>query len=204
MEQGGHPYAVLLKPLAVLPGDLEVRLDKTAGGDSAQADDDFGADQRHLAAQIVDAGVLLGVQRVPVLGRTALDHVGDVDILLTAQVHHLQHVVQQLAAPAHKGLALQVLVFAGALAYAHDLRVPGAGPEYHVVPGVRQGALLAGQTGLFQFLPICDEHTMSSLVSKFDCLVPLSIPQYRSAAKGFFDLRKVKKNIPNFFLHFIL
>ena len=39
------------------------------------------------------------------------------------QVHHLQHVVQQLAPPAHEGLALQILVLAGALADAHDLGV---------------------------------------------------------------------------------
>ena len=153
MVQGGHPHPGLPDPLAVLPGDLEVLPDEAAGGDAAQAHDDLGADQGHLGPEIADAGVLLGVQGVPVLGRAALDDVGDVHVLRPVQVDELQHLVQQLAPPAHEGLPLEVLVFPGALADAHDLRVPGPYSEDHVVPAVGQGALLTAETGPLQFLP---------------------------------------------------
>ena len=154
MEQGGHVDPGLLKPLAVLLGDFEVGLDETDGGDAPQADDDFGADQGHLVAQVADAGVLLGVQRVAVVGGTAFDHVGDVHVLVPAQVDELQHLVQQLAAPAHKGEPLQVLVLARPLSDAHDLRVPGTGAEYHMMACLCQSALLTGQALSLQFFPI--------------------------------------------------
>ena len=106
VEQGHHVHPGLLKPLAVLLGDLEVGLDEPHGGDAAQTYDDLGPDDGHLVAQVADAGVLLRIQGITVLRRTALDHVGDVHVLFSAQVNDLQHVVQQLATPAHKGLSL--------------------------------------------------------------------------------------------------
>lgn len=166
VQDGRHPDAGLLEPLAVFPGNLKIFLDQAHGGHPAQADDDLGSDQGHLAAQIADAGVLLGVQGVPVLGRTALDDVGDVHVGFPVQIDDLQHVVQQLARPAYEGLALEVLVLAGALADEHDLGIPGARSEDHVVPGVRQGALLTAVTGLLQGFPIHPCHADVPLFSK--------------------------------------
>ena len=133
MEQGHHLDAGLLEPLAVFLGDLEILLDDAHGGDAAQTYDDLGADQGRLIAEIADAGILLRIQGVPVLRRTALDDVGNVDVLMPVQVDELQHVVQQLAPPAHKGLALKVLVLAGALTDEHDLGVPGPTPNTTLV-----------------------------------------------------------------------
>ncbi len=48
-----------------------------------------------------------------------------------------------------RGLAGQVLLFAGALPDEHDLGVPGPVAEDLVVPGLGQGALLAGEAGGF-------------------------------------------------------
>ena len=129
----------------MLPGDFEIRLDETHGGDPPQTDDDLWTDEGHLVAKVVNTGVLLRIQRVPVLRRTAFDDVGDVHVFLPAQIDELQHLVQQLAAPPHKGLTLEVLIFAGALSNEHDLRVPDAHAEYHMVPGVRQRAPLTGE-----------------------------------------------------------
>ena len=156
--QGGHPHPVFLEPLPVLPGDLEVLLDELHGGDAPQTDDDLGPQQRHLVAEIVDAGVLLGVQGVPVLGRAALDDVGDVDVFRPVQVDDGEHLIQQLAAPAHEGLTLQVLVLPGALPHEQDLRVPDPHPEHHMGAGVRQRALLAAQAGLLQLFPVHHGH----------------------------------------------
>lgn len=81
----------------------------------AQTDDDLGLHQCCLPPQIADAGILFDIQRVPVLRRAALHHVGDVD-LGTVQMDDLQHIVQQLPGPAYKGNTLLVLVLAGAFA----------------------------------------------------------------------------------------
>ena len=151
--QGGHPHPVFLEPLPVLPGDLEVLLDELHGGDAPQTDDDLGPQQRHLVAEIVDAGVLLGVQGVPVLGRAALDDVADVHVLLPAQPDEGEHLIQQLPRLAHKGDALLVLVLPGALPHHHDLRVVRACPEHHMGAGVRQGAPLAVPARLLQLFP---------------------------------------------------
>ena len=93
MVDGGVQHPVLLHPLPMLLGDPVVRLDQAHGGDPAQTHHDFGLDQLHLLPEVADAGVLLRVQRVPVLGRAALDDVGDVEVLLPAQAHQAQHLV---------------------------------------------------------------------------------------------------------------
>ena len=64
---GGHPHAGALHPLAVLPGDLEVRTNDTQCRHSAQADDDLRSDQGRLVAEIADTGILFGVQWVTVV-----------------------------------------------------------------------------------------------------------------------------------------
>ena len=148
MIDGRHLDAAPLEPLAVLLGDLEILLDDGFGSNPTQADDDLGLHQCCLPPQIADAGVLFHVQRVPVLGRTALYHVGDID-LGTVQMDDLQHIVQQLTGPAHKGDALLVLVLTGAFTDEHDLRRLTAVPKHHVGPGVRQRTAPTGVAFLF-------------------------------------------------------
>ena len=60
--------AVDLEPLSMFLGDFEVRLDQHHGGNSAQANDQFGVDQIDLPAQPADTGLLLGVERITVVG----------------------------------------------------------------------------------------------------------------------------------------
>ena len=153
--------AGLFKPLAVLLGDLEILPDEAHGGNAAQADNDFGAEQRHLVAEIADAGLYLHVEGVTVLGWTAFDRIAD-EYPGAVQVDEGEHIVQQLTRLAHKGLAGQVLLFAGALPDEHDFGVPGPVAEHHVVPGLGQGALLTGEAGGFQFRPI--KHVVSSFL----------------------------------------
>lgn len=85
-QQGGgvinshHLHAALFRPLAVLPGNFEIGADQPHGGDTAQAYDDFRLDQGDLGAQISNTGVLLGVQRITVVGRAAFDNIGNVHL----------------------------------------------------------------------------------------------------------------------------
>ena len=45
VEHGHHGHAGLFKPKTVLPGDFEIRLDETHGGDPPQTDDDLWTDE---------------------------------------------------------------------------------------------------------------------------------------------------------------
>ena len=175
----------------MFPGDLEIGLDKAHGSDPPQTDNDPGPDECHLVAEIVNAGVLLRVQGIPVVGRAALDDVGDVHVFLTAQIDELQHLIQQLAAPSHKGLALEVLIFSGSLSDEHDLRIPDAYAEYHMVPGVRQRAPLAGEALSFQFCPI--QHNRSPRFSLY-CVSSLPQPGRRRNGKAISPMVGITKH----------
>ena len=149
---GGHLHAAPLEPLPMLLRDFEILLDDGLGGDPPQTDNDLRLHQRRLPPQIADAGVLLHVQRIPVLGRAALHHIGNID-LGAVQMDNLQHIVQQLTGPAHKGDALLILVLAGAFPDEHDLRSLRAVPKHHVGSGVCQRTAPAMGAVLLQRLP---------------------------------------------------
>ena len=151
--QGRHPHAVFLKKLPVFLGDLKIRPDDLRRADASQAHQDLRLHQLQLPPQKSGAGVLFGVQRVPVFGRAALDAVGDVDFL-PPQADHGQHIVQQLPGGSHKGLALLVLAGPGGLAHQQHLRRGGPHPEHHVGPGIRQAAGPAAHALLPQLLPL--------------------------------------------------
>ena len=110
-------------------------------------------EQGDLPLQVVHAGVLLGVEGIPVLGRAAFDYVGDIDVFSAVQVDEEEHLIQQLARPAHEGLALEVLVLTGALAHEEDFGIGGAYAENYIVAAVGQGAAAAGQTFRPQAFP---------------------------------------------------
>ena len=159
-EQGGgveRPHeedAVLLNKGAVLLRHRKVGAYHPQGGDAAQADDDFRPQQTELLSQPGHTGFALGGQGVAVLGRAALDDVGDIAVGGTVEVDGKEVFVQQLAAASHEGQALLVLALAGALAHEEHLGILHALPEHHVVPGGVQRTALTGETVVFQCFPI--------------------------------------------------
>ena len=169
MEGGHHQGAALLKENAVLLGDLQIRLDQLLPGDPPQAHQDLGPQQGELVAQVANAGFLLLRQGVPVLGRPALDDVGDVHVGVPVQVYSSQHLVQQLATPAHKGFPLQVFVFAGAFPHKHHLGLGVPHAKHHVVAGFAQPALPAGKAGFFQFVPMVQHSVLLGVNFFFYC-----------------------------------
>jgi hypothetical protein len=64
----------------------------------------------HLAQEIGQAGGLLVGGGIPVHGRPALHHVGDVGVPVPVEPYRGEHLVQELAGRAHEGKALGVLV----------------------------------------------------------------------------------------------
>ena len=153
MQRRHHQHAVFFKEQAVLARDAKVRLDDPHRGDPAQTDDDLGAQQLDLVAQPADAQLLLLGLGVAVVRRTALDDIGDIDILFSVQIHRQQHFVEQHTGSAHKRLALQVLVFAGTLADKHHLGVRHADAHHHMKARLAERAFAAGKTGSVEFFP---------------------------------------------------
>ena len=154
MERPHEEDAVLLNKGAVLLRHRKVGADHPLGGDAAQADDDFRPQQTELLPQPGHTGLALGGQGVAVLGRAALDDVGDIAVGGTVEVDGEEVFVQQLAAASHEGKALLVLALAGAFAHEEHLCALHALPEHHVVPGGVQRTALTGKTVVFQCFPI--------------------------------------------------
>ena len=96
--------------------------DEVLGGEAAEGDDQLGADAGDLLAEVGLAGGDLVGLRVAVLGRAALDDVGDED-LGAGQPDAVEEVVEQFAGLSDEGAALLVFVEAGAFADEHQLGV---------------------------------------------------------------------------------
>ena len=85
--EGAHkPYAVLLHKGAVLLGHGEIGADHPLGGDAAQADHDLWLQQLELFPEPGHTGLALGGQRVTVVGRAALDDVGNIAVFAPVQI----------------------------------------------------------------------------------------------------------------------
>ena len=168
-----HLQPALFKPLTVLPGDLEVAADDAHGGNAAETDDDFRVQQLHLAAQVIDARILLHAERIAVFGRTALDDIGNIDVI-APEPDDLEHVVKQLTCSSDKGNALRVLVGAGTLADEQHLRAAIAHTENDVGARFPKRALAAVLTVMHQSFPAIG-HKASS------CVIFYSFTEYHDS-----------------------
>ena len=104
------------------------------------------AGENHIPFVVLDRpnpGLGLVGHRVPVLGRPALEHVGDVDIG-AAQADTREERVQQLPGGAHERLALAILVEAGRLPHDHDVGRAGPDPRHGLGPRRVEAAFGAG------------------------------------------------------------
>lgn len=166
-EQGGRVEgahegdAALFGENAVFLGHRKAGPNHPLGRNPAQAYHDFGPQNPELFPQPGHAGFALVGQRVAVLGRPALDDVGDIAVFGAVQIDGKQVFVQQLAAASHKGQTLFVLALAGALAYKQDLGVFHALSKDNVLPGLAQRAAGAGQALGLQGRKIHEAHFLS-------------------------------------------
>ena len=115
-----HPADLPALGLAVDGGHAEFGIGQELGGEAAQGADDRRPDDGYLLHEVRAARRDLVGERVAVLGRAALDHVGDVDVG-AGQADLAQEFRQQLAGRSHERLALLVLVKARSLAHEHQL-----------------------------------------------------------------------------------
>ena len=135
----------------MFPGDAVIGANDTAGGDSPEAYDQFGLNDADLAFQPADADLLLRVQRIAVAGRAAFHNIADI-IFASVKANDVQHLIQQLAAAAHKGDTHQILLLARTFADQHDAAVRIAVTKDKICPRVSQCASLAGSAFAAQSL----------------------------------------------------
>ena len=93
---GGHQIITLFKPRAMLNRDLEIGFDEAHSGNSTKTNDDLGANEANLLAQIIDASVFFCRQGIAVLGRTAFEDVCDVNVF-TINVNRVKKFIKQLS-----------------------------------------------------------------------------------------------------------
>ena len=136
-----------LEDLSAQLPDALGRLEQQLGGEVAQRDDHPRVDELDLLGQVRPARLDLLGRRVAVLGRPALDDVGDV-ALGPGQADLLPHeAVEQLARAADEGLAGQILLAARALAHEEQIGRRRAHPEHHLGPALGQRAERARRRG---------------------------------------------------------
>ena len=135
--------AVLVHP-APQAGNGRVGVEQQRGGALAECDDELRPDQLDLTFQIRPAcGRLVGLGRT-VVGRTAFEHVRDVDVATAREPKRGQHIVEQAPRLADEGLAPGILFRARCLADEQPLRVDIADAGDRLVPGPAQAACVAG------------------------------------------------------------
>ena len=83
--------------------------------DPAEGHDDAGVGGLNLSYKEWSALQAFFDLRLPAIGRTAFDHVGDVG-LVWLESHGLNHALQELTRGADKGAPLEVLLLSGGLA----------------------------------------------------------------------------------------
>ena len=137
-----HPGDLQLLGLAVDGGHAELGVGEQLGGKTPQGADDLGSDDGDLLHQMRAAGLDLVGQRVAVVGRAALDHVGDVDVG-PGEADLAQKLGEQLAGRPHERLALFVLVKARPFAYEQQVGVGITHPEHHLGAAAAQPAAFA-------------------------------------------------------------
>ena len=106
-------------PLAAEAGDALGGVQQQLGGGTADGEDHPGADGKDLLLEVVAAGAGLLGRGGPVVGRAALDDVGDVH-RVPGQAHRGDLFVEQFAGPPDEGPTGAILVGPRALADDHE------------------------------------------------------------------------------------
>src|SRR5918993_4381695 len=122
MESRNQLRAMIVEDLPTELRDRLLRSQQRLGREGTERYDHLRLDRFDLAEEEWLAAVDLVGFRVAVLGRTALHHVRDVDVI-AREAHGFDHLGEQLPGPPDKGNALDVLVRPRRLADEHQVRV---------------------------------------------------------------------------------
>ncbi len=126
-------------------GDAEIGLDEPLGRDPSEADDDVGADDAYLRAQMLDAGVSLLGQRITVARRTAFENIGNINVV-TRNADRKQLAVKQLSRGTDKRDSRRILSFPGRLSDEHQTGIGRSRAEHQIGSGRAKRTSLTGLT----------------------------------------------------------
>src|ERR1035441_9486232 len=143
-----HGDLLPLEPLAAHLGDAFLVAGEGARRDAAERADGLGPDRRKLAVEELAANLHFIRFGIAILRRTALHHVGDVNVLAEDLDTFLlrrvfDHLSEQLSGAADKGDALGVLIGAGAFAHEDQRGLWIANAEDDLVAGFGEAAAVA-------------------------------------------------------------
>ena len=122
MKSGHHGNVAVDPPFAAEARDALVGFQQKLRGELAEGDDHLGLHEVDLPLEVAAAGGDLVGLRIPILGRTALQDVRDVDGRARQPHAVLDHPREKLARAPHERHALRVLVGSRGLADEHDPR----------------------------------------------------------------------------------
>ena len=110
-------------------GNGRIGFQQDLGGHLAQGTDDPGADDGQLAFEKRQALLDLAGLRVAVAGRTALDHIANINHF-PGKMHGPDDFAQQLAGGPHKGVPGSIFIKPGSFAHEHQPGVRRPLPEH--------------------------------------------------------------------------
>ena len=132
MKRGNQHRAAEPEGLSAKPTDGILRAQQCLSREGAQRHDHAGTYHLDLSKQKRLAGFNLVWLGVPVLGRPALDDVGNVD-LVARQIDGFDDLGQQLARPADKRNPLEIFVVTGCLTNEHQVSGRASHAKYNRV-----------------------------------------------------------------------
>src|ERR1035441_7062859 len=143
-----HRDFLPLEPLAAHLGDAFLVAGEGAGGDDAERADEFGADRQKLPVEELAADLHFVRFGIAILRRTALHHVGDVNVLAEDLDAFLlrrifDHLGEQLSGPADERDALRGVIGAGAFADEDQRGLRVADAEDDLIAGFPEAAAAA-------------------------------------------------------------
>src|SRR5215469_3511431 len=139
----GHKFrAEIIEPLAAETRYSLIRSEQRLCRACPQAANHLGLNDSELANEKWRTSVDFIALGQTILGRAALHHIADVNVL-AAQSHGFDHLGQKLSCATDEGFSLHVFVMPGAFANEDKLRLRIADPKHDVCPALVEFAARA-------------------------------------------------------------
>lgn len=158
-DQGSGPSGQMMHR-STQSGQAELSSQQVLGCNTPDRQQYTGLHELDLALQVRLAVSHLIQVRVPIVGRAALQHVGDKH-LAPCQTQRQQHAIQQLPCPANERFSLPILIGTRGFAHDHPLCLPVTHSENGLGARTVQIAQGAAHNPLAQRLPIERPDTVS-------------------------------------------
>src|SRR5205814_10581381 len=113
---------VILEPCAAKPHDSFAFAEHVSRGNRADEHDKFGIDQLDMASQERQARRRFLRRGIAVVGRSPVQHIGNVNILFSVKTDRREHLVEQFPGAPYEGKSRKIFVPPRRLAYEENAR----------------------------------------------------------------------------------